>query len=379
MRVVFAGGGTGGHILPALSVADELRSRAAELRALFIGSANGLEARLVPLAGYPIRFISARGARGKGLVARVRSAAGLAVGFVQSVAILSRFKPDLVFGSGGYASAAAVLAAAFLRKTVVIQEQNSIPGLTNRLLGRSAARIYLGFERARSFFGTRPGVIATGNPIRREISSERRAEDRAAFGLAPGKPVLLVFGGSQGAHRLNRAAVDYLFAHRDVQAIMQTGERDLAWVEEKLRGDRHRVFVAPYLDNMCNAYGAADAALSRAGALSCAELAAAGMPAILVPYPHAADNHQYFNALALAEGGGAVIIGDAELDARSLEAVLDPLLASPQRLAAMRAAILATAKADAAKLIADDIERLLSAKDAGRPRAAPVSAERKGA
>lgn len=378
MRIVFAGGGTGGHILPALSVADELRSRAAGLDALFIGSANGLEAELVPPAGYPIRFISARGARGKGLAARARSAAGLAVGLVQSIGILSRFKPELVFGSGGYASAAAVLAASLLRTKVVIQEQNSIPGLTNRLLGRSAKRIYLGFERARSYFGNRAGVLATGNPLRREITSEHTLRDRAAFGLAPDRPVLLVFGGSQGARRLNRVAADYLLEHRDVQAIIQTGDHDRAWVEEKLGGERGRVFIAPYLGNMCNAYGAADVALSRAGALSCSELAAAGVPAVLVPYPHAADNHQYFNALALAESGGAVIIKDSELDKNSLAAALDPLLAAPSRLAEMRASLLTVARGDAARRIADDIEQLLAARDAARRRATPSSPERKG-
>jgi len=378
MRIVFAGGGTGGHVLPALSVADELRSRAGGLDALFVGSANGLEAKLVPQAGYPIRFISARGARGKGFVARARSAAGLAIGLVQSIGILSRFKPDLVFGSGGYASAAAVLAAAFLRRKVVIQEQNSIPGLTNRLLGRSAKRIYLGFERARSFFGVRPGVLATGNPLRRDITSNRSPKDRAAFGLAPAGPVLLVFGGSQGARRLNRVAADYLLEHREVQAIIQTGDHDRAWVEEKLGGERGRIFVASYLGNMCNAYGAADVALSRAGALSCSELAAAGVPAVLVPYPHAADNHQYFNALALAEGGGAVIIKDSELDKDSLAAALDPLLAAPSRLAAMRASLLTIAPRDAAKRIADDIEQLLAARGAAPGRAAPTTPERKG-
>ncbi len=378
MKIVFAGGGTGGHVLPALSVANELRSRAAGLDALFIWSANGLEAKLVPPAGYPIRFISARGARGKGFAARARSVAGLTVGLVQSIGILSRFKPELVFGSGGYASAAAVLAASLLRTKIVIQEQNSIPGLTNRLLGRSAKRIYLGFERARSYFGNRAGVLATGNPLRREITSERSPRDRAAFGLASAGPVLLVFGGSQGARRLNRAAAAYLLEHRDVQAIIQTGDHDRAWVEERLGGERGRVFIAPYLGNMCQAYGAADVALSRAGALSCSELAAAGVPAVLVPYPHAADNHQYFNALALAESGGAVIIKDSELDKDSLAAALDPLLAVPSRLAEMRASLLAVARGDAAKLIADDIEQLLAARDAARRRATPSSPERKG-
>jgi UDP-N-acetylglucosamine--N-acetylmuramyl-(pentapeptide) pyrophosphoryl-undecaprenol N-acetylglucosamine transferase len=335
------------------------------LEAIFIGSRLGLEARLVPPAGYPIRFISARGVRGKGVVAKLGNLAGMGVGFVQSVGIMRRFAPDLVFGSGGYASAAAVLAASFLRRRVVIQEQNSIPGMTNRLLARSAARVYLGFEKARGFFGNRPGVLVTGNPLRSGIAGGRDPAARAVFGLRFDRPVLLVFGGSQGARTLNRAAVAYLLERRDVQAIIQTGDRDLSWVRERLSGEAGRCFVAPYLTAMSEAYRAADAALSRAGALSCSEIAAAELPAVLVPYPFAADDHQYFNALALAEAGGAVIIRDGALDAGSLAAALDPMLRDPARLAEMGRSLAAVARTDAADRIADDIEGLLSPRGAG--------------
>ena len=377
MRIVFAGGGTGGHILPALAVADVLRSRTAGLEAIFIGSRSGLEARLVPPAGYPIRFISARGVRGKGIAARAGNLAGMGVGFVQSLGILSRFAPDLVFGSGGYASAAAVLAASFLRRTIVIQEQNSIPGMTNRLLARSAARIYLGFEKARSFFGNRPGVLVTGNPLRGEISARRDPGARAAFGLRRDGPVLLVFGGSQGARTLNRAAVDYLLGRRGVQAIVQTGDRDHAWVRERLAGEGERCFIAPYLGNMHEAYRAADAALSRAGALSCSELAAAQLPAVLVPYPHASDDHQYHNALALADAGGAVIIRDSELGGDSLAAALDRMFDAPSRLVEMGRSLAAVARTDAADRIADDIEALLSARRGGSRGAERPTSKRK--
>jgi UDP-N-acetylglucosamine--N-acetylmuramyl-(pentapeptide) pyrophosphoryl-undecaprenol N-acetylglucosamine transferase len=360
MRIVFAAGGTGGHILPALSVADELRSRSGRLEALFIGTRSGLEGRLVPAAGYRIRFISAGGVRGKGITARIRNASSIGVGFFQSFGILSRFKPDLVFGSGGYASAAVVLAASVLRKRVVIQEQNSIPGLTNRLLARFARRIYLGFGKAADYFRRHRGIVITGNPLRAEVLAARRIDTRAEFGFTAERPVLLVFGGSQGARTLNRAATGYLLARGNVQAIIQTGEQDYEWVRDRLGAHAARCFVRPYLEDMHRAYGAAVVALARAGALSVSELAAVALPSILVPYPHAADNHQLYNASFLADAGGAIVISDSELNEGTLAAALDPLFADPARLAAMRRSLERIARKDAAKLIADDILAMVS-------------------
>jgi UDP-N-acetylglucosamine--N-acetylmuramyl-(pentapeptide) pyrophosphoryl-undecaprenol N-acetylglucosamine transferase len=355
MRIVFAAGGTGGHILPALSVADELRSRTGGLEALFVGTRSGLESRLVPAAGYEIRYIAGRGVRGKGAAARIRNAASIAVGFFQSLALLGRFGPDVVFGAGGYASAAVVLAASCLRRKIVIQEQNSIPGLTNRLLARRARRIYLGFEKAAGYFGAHKGLVVTGNPLRAEILSPGRVDVHAEFGIEAGGPVLLVFGGSQGARALNRAAADYLLAHPGLSAIIQTGDRDYPWMREKLAAVAGRVCVRPYFESMHRAYAAATVCLARAGALTVSELAAAGVPSILVPYPHAADDHQSYNASFLVEAGGAVVIRDSDLDGDSLAAALDPLLADPAKLAAMRSGLERSARRDAAQVIAADI------------------------
>ena len=361
MRIVFAAGGTGGHILPALSVADELRARVSGLEALFVGTRHGLESRLVPSAGYEIRYIAARGVRGKGAAARIRSAASIAVGFFQSLALLGRFRPDVVFGSGGYASAAVVLAASCLRRKVVIQEQNSIPGLTNRLLARHARRIYLGFEKAAGYFGNHRGLVVTGNPLRAEIVSPGRVDLRAEFGIENNAPVLLVFGGSQGARSLNRAAAEYLLAHPGVEAVIQTGEQDYAWMHEKLGALAGRVCVRPYFEAMHRAYAAATVCLARAGALTVSELAAAAVPSILVPYPYAADDHQSYNASFLAETGGAIVMRDSELNGDTLASVLDPLLADPAKLVAMRSALERSARKNAAKVIADDMLDVVSA------------------
>jgi UDP-N-acetylglucosamine--N-acetylmuramyl-(pentapeptide) pyrophosphoryl-undecaprenol N-acetylglucosamine transferase len=365
MRIAFAAGGTGGHILPALSVADELRSRVRGLETLFIGTRYGLEGTLVPAAGYEIRYVSARGVRGKGVASRARNSASIAVAFFQSLALLVRFKPDLVFGSGGYASAAVVLAASFLRKKIVIQEQNSIPGLTNRLLARCARKIYLGFAKASEYFGGHRGIVVTGNPLRAEILAAKPEDARAEFSLAGTGPVLLVFGGSQGARTLNHAAVEYLLIRPGVKGIIQTGEQDYAWVVERLGGQAERCYVRPYIDAMHRAYAVASVALARAGALSVSEIAAMGLPSILVPYPHAADNHQYYNASLLADAGGAIIIEDAKLNRDTLAAALDPLFADQGTLAAMRRSLEKVARRDAAKLIVDDMLSLMAAHAGG--------------
>ncbi len=355
MRVLFAAGGTGGHILPALSVADELRSMIPNLEPLFVGTRSGLEAKLVPQAGYSISFISAKGVRGRGAAARVLSVARIGVGFLQALRITARFRPDVVFGAGGYASAAAVLAASFLRRTIVLQEQNSIPGLTNRLLARFAKRVYLGFEKAGEGFGSHRGLVVTGNPLRGDVVSAADRDTRGEFGLAADRPVLLVFGGSQGARKLNRAAVEYLLVRENVQAIIQTGAQDYPWVAERTATLGKRVFAAPYIEAMHRAYGAADVVLARAGALSVSEIAAVGLPAILVPYPFATDDHQRHNAAFLADAGGAVVVADAELTGERLAAALDPLLADRSRLAAMRRALATVARRDAARRIAVDM------------------------
>jgi UDP-N-acetylglucosamine--N-acetylmuramyl-(pentapeptide) pyrophosphoryl-undecaprenol N-acetylglucosamine transferase len=361
MRIVFAAGGTGGHILPALAVADELRARASGLETLFVGTRSGLERRLVSAAGYEIRYISARGVRGKGAAARIRSAASIAVGFFQSLSLLRWYKPDVVYGSGGYASAAVVLAASCLRIKIVIQEQNSIPGLTNRLLARHARRIYLGFEKASGYFGNHRGLVVTGNPLRAEIVPRGPVDVRAEFGIAGSGPVLLVFGGSQGARTLNRAAAEYLLDRPDARAVIQTGDQDYAWMRERLGALSSRVCVRAYFEAMHRAYAAATVCLARAGALTVSELSAAAVPSILVPYPHAADDHQSYNASFLAEAGGAIVIRDSDLNKDALAAVLDPLLADPARLAAMRSALERSARKDAAARIAVDVLAVASA------------------
>lgn len=370
LKVLFAGGGTGGHVYPALAVAEELKKRFAGFEPLFVGTRSGLESSVIEKAGYAIRYISSRGVRGRGLPGKVLTIAALMIGLVQSLRIVRSFKPDLVFGTGGYASAAVVLAASALRRRVVLQEQNSIPGLANRLLAPKASRIYLGFERAAERFEGRSGVVYTGNPIRGSIVHPRDVEPHAAFGLDRESPVLLVFGGSQGASRLNRAAVEYLEGRTGMQAIIQTGTSDFEWVKERLDRVKARTYVSPYISDIDLAYRAASVALARAGALSVSELAAVGLPAILVPYPFAADDHQRSNAELLVEAGGALLIEDRELDGASLSARLDDLLDGGRgKLESMRSALERIAKPDATAAICDDIAAFIGKEGAPDTRA----------
>ncbi len=365
MRVVFAGGGTGGHIYPAVAVADELRSKVPRFNPLFVGTRGGLESTVVKEAGYNIRFIHSRGVRGRGFVRQVVTLASLAAGVVQSTVILSRFRPDLVFGSGGYASVAVLVAAFILRRRIVIQEQNSVPGLANRMLAPLAKRIYLGFEKAAGYLGNRSGIIVTGNPLRKEMLEERSRETRNLFGLSPDKPVLLVFGGSQGAGSLNRAAVDYLMAEKGIQGIVQTGKADYEGVLERTAEERSRIFVSAYITRIRDAYDAADLALARAGALSVSELAAVGLPAVLVPYPHAADDHQFHNAGILVDAGGALAIEDRALSGGRLAEIITPLAFDKARLERMKGALLAMSGRDAAAVIAEDIKMIVDGQSAG--------------
>jgi len=357
--IVFAGGGTGGHIYPAIAVADEIKSRHEDIEPVFIGTKDGLEAKVIPQTGYRIEYIVAKGLRGRGIARKMITLFSMGIGVIQAMSILSKLKPILVFGSGGFVSAASLIAASILRLPIVIQEQNSIPGLTNRLLGGRAGRIYLGFEMAGKYFRNHPHVVLSGNPLRRVLLEESSGDARKHFGLRDDIPVVLVFGGSRGAHSLNTAAVDLFKADSSIQGIIQTGEKDYQWVREALSDCSDRVVVRPYLDMIALAYRAADIAVARAGALSVTELAYVGLPSILVPYPFAADDHQYHNARALEEVGGAVIIADRELSGVRLKEKVRELVADPERLKRMSEKLKRVAAADAAERIVDDIEVFL--------------------
>ncbi|HEY8489265.1 MAG TPA: undecaprenyldiphospho-muramoylpentapeptide beta-N-acetylglucosaminyltransferase, partial [Thermaerobacter sp.] len=299
MRVLLTGGGTGGHIYPALAIAVELKRRVPGCEMLYVGTREGLESRIVPRAGLAFATISARGLMRKGPRELVAGILALSRGLIQADRIVARFRPDVVVGTGGYVAAPVALAAVRRRVPVVIQEQNAVPGATNRLLARWAQAVCVPFAEAARFFPEGARVVVTGNPVRPEIVAARREEARARLGLDGTEPVVLVTGGSRGAERVNRAALELAVAvagwARGV-LLWASGERYhgemAAGLARRLAevgcdpGPRVRLF--PYIDDMPTAYAAADLYIGRAGATTLAEITARGLPAVLVPSPHVA-------------------------------------------------------------------------------------------
>lgn len=346
---LFAAGGTGGHVYPALAVAEALRASAPQAHIHFVGGRRGIEVRLVPQAGFGLTRLPAAGLRGGGLLGAARFAVSFAVAFVAVLPLLVRMRPDVVLATGGYASAAPAVAAAALRRPLWIQEQNAFPGSTNRLLSRFAERAYVAFEEARSRLARACRVEAMPNPVRASIlqavGRSAAPADFERFGLQPGRPTALVFGGSRGARSLNRAVSEGFGAivkHTQWQLLAQTGSEECDAVRAAVGADggsaAARIAVLPYIDAMHDAYRIADVVVCRAGALTLAELAALGKPALLVPFPHATDDHQTRNAQAVAAAGAAEVVPDRELDGARLCALLADLERQPQRLAAMAAA-----------------------------------------
>ena len=354
MKVIFTGGGTGGHLYPALALADEMKARIHPFEALFVGTKLGLEEKILSEYGYKSRLISSSGMRGKKFFGMVNTMFRLAVGIFQSLIIQLKYKPDIVIGFGGYASAAVVISSYILRRPVLLQEQNSVPGITNRYLSRVAARVYLGFESSVKYFKKTENLLVTGNPLRRIMTDKYSGKPYESFGLKESLTTLLVFGGSQGARSLNHAAVEYFLSNKDVQGIVQTGSREFEWVKEKLEGVSG-VFVCDYILNIRDAYEVADVALARSGALSVSELAAIGLPSILVPYPYSVDDHQTVNARYLESAGAAVIIKDSELNGEKLAGVMNEFVKDTGRLEAMKESALKAGIKDATARIVDDI------------------------
>ena len=373
VRVVLAGGGTGGHIYPALAVAEALRRLEPQIRLLYIGTRQGLEARLVPAAGLDLVHIAASGYRGLGPVARIRFAANLALGAIQSLTALRRFRPDVVLGTGGFVSLPVGLAARVLGRPLALQEQNAIPGSTNRLLGRWARRIYLGFGEAGAYFPAGRSRD-TGNPVRAvfadalaEAADLADAVERRSEGA--GVCHVLVFGGSRGARTLNRAVADAArgaWATRtDLSLWAQTGAGEHEAVARGCVGRLGATRITPYIDDMPAALRWADVVVCRAGAMTLAELAAAGCAAVLVPYPHATDQHQLRNAKSREDAGAALLLLDELCTGESLAACVEELRRDPPRLRAMAAASRAAARPDAAMEIAADLMRLAGRLPAG--------------
>jgi UDP-N-acetylglucosamine--N-acetylmuramyl-(pentapeptide) pyrophosphoryl-undecaprenol N-acetylglucosamine transferase len=321
LKVIIAGGGTGGHLFPGLAIAEEFKRRDENNEVVFVGTEHGIEAKIIPREGYPIKFVRSEGVVGKSLIKTVKATAELVFSALDAHRILKLLTPDIVIGVGGYSSGAIVMIAGLKSIPTMIHEQNSVPGLTNRILGKIAQRVCVTYHESASSFPMGKTFL-TGNPIRGKILKGERDAAYRLFSLAEDMFTVFIFGGSSGARSINRTMVDalnHLTDLRDkIQFLHQTGDRDFENIRDAYRKAGVRGTVAPFIYQMAEAYAAADVVVSRAGATTLAEITALGKPAILVPYPYAAGRHQEFNALKLREMGAAFMMPDDEMRGETL-------------------------------------------------------------
>lgn len=356
MRVLIAAGGTGGHIYPGIAVAQEILRRDPAAVVRFVGTARGLETRLVPQSGFELSLIDSAGLKNVSVVARMKGLAILPKSFVSARRLIREFGPDVVVGAGGYVSGPVVLMAAMLGKPTLVMESNALPGWTNRVLARFVNRAAVSFEQALPYF--RGKGVVTGNPVRREffeIPPKRRE---------PGRMSILIFGGSQGARAINEATVAALPLLKSLPVALrikhQTGPADFEKVKAAYAsaGWNENADVRSYIDNMMDDFAAADLVICRAGATTTAELIAAGKASIMVPFPYAADDHQRKNAEALQAAGAARMIVQQELNAERLVKEIRELSEDPLQLDRMEEASRGLARGDAAVTATNLIEEL---------------------
>jgi UDP-N-acetylglucosamine--N-acetylmuramyl-(pentapeptide) pyrophosphoryl-undecaprenol N-acetylglucosamine transferase len=353
MRVLLAGGGTGGHLFPGLAVAREFQRREPQSEILFVGTAQGIEFRVLPKEKFKLETLTVRGIKGRGLRGWLDAAWGVPASLLRSWTILKNFRPDCVIGLGGYASGPVLLAAKLAGMRCAIMEQNLRPGFTNKLLGRLVERVFTSYRQSGEFF---PGarVVETGNPVRWQTLPPV---------VKPKKFLLLVFGGSGGARRINYAVVealkDLLDLKDEIVVTHQTGALDFAAMQEVYAVLPFEAQVTPFIDAMDEAYARADLVICRSGATTVAELTAFGKAAILVPYPFAIYDHQRGNARALQEQGAAEMILDQELNGKVLAEKIRGYFADRSRLARMAAAARAAGRPEAAARIVDECYALV--------------------
>lgn len=359
-RLLIAGGGTGGHLFPGVAVAEELKRVQPDAEVLFVGTERGIESRVLPDLGWQLEHIFVSGIKTVGLLGAIRGVLRIPGALVQSRRIIKTFAPDVVIGVGGYASGPVVLAARLMGKRTAILEQNSIPGVTNRILGKFAQRIFLSFAHSQRFFRTGKSELV-GNPIRRQILEGLRADTESArasarAAAAPGPLRLFIFGGSQGAVSVNAMCCAAAIALRsqgiEFEIVHQTGKADLEATIARYREGDVPADCRAFIADMASEYQAADLIVSRAGATTIAELGIVGVPAVLIPYPFAANNHQERNAQEMVDAGAALMLRqEGHADGIALAALLAQLASDAHKRAAMATAMRGFGRADAANKV----------------------------
>ena len=364
-RYIISGGGTGGHIFPALAIANKIKAENPDAKILFIGASDKMEMRRVPEAGYPIEGLEIYGIHREkslnGLMCNLRLPVVMLKAMRKAKKIMREFQPDLAIGVGGFASGPALKAASQLGIPTLLQEQNSYPGVTNKMLAKNAKAICVAYDGLDRFFPAEK-IIKTGNPIRKEILElERKKPDAYQyFNFTPEKKTVLVVGGSLGARTFNQTMAAHLdeFRKADLQLLWQTGEQFYKNIDpELLKQQDEHIRIVPFIKNMNDAYSMADVIVSRAGALALAELAIVGAPTILVPFPYAAEDHQTFNAKALSTKDAALLIPDKEAKEKLIPTLMQ-LVADPHRMQTLGDNIKRFALPNAIDLIYEEIVKL---------------------
>ena len=368
MRILMAGGGTAGHINPALAVANYIKGRCPLSEIAFVGTKEGLESTLVAKAGFDISFIDVRGFKRKLSTYNIGALKRVFTSYGEAKKIIKTFAPDIVIGTGGYVSGPVLFAASRLKIPTMIHEQNAFPGFTSRALARCVDKVLLSFEDSRKHFKCPDSKVeVVGNPIRQEMIREKKEESRAALSL-DGRPFVVSFAGSLGAREINRAVLEFLdrlCATEKFQYLHATGERGWLWMPKSIeeRGidlSCHKnISVVDYIYDMPTVMSAADLVISRAGAITLSELAAMGKPSVLIPSPNVTNNHQYYNARSFAARGAAVVLDENKIYEGGLYEAIEALIDDPERMDVMGAAAQKLAVFDSAEKIYECAVKLL--------------------
>jgi UDP-N-acetylglucosamine--N-acetylmuramyl-(pentapeptide) pyrophosphoryl-undecaprenol N-acetylglucosamine transferase len=354
MRYLVAGGGTGGHIYPAVSIIRALQALDHDAQILYVGTEAGREATVIPRENLPFVTISSAGLINLSPIQKVKGALKAAKGILDSLGHIRRFRPDVVIGTGGFVSGPVLLAARLTGRPVVIQEQNAFPGVTNRIASRWAKAVFVPYEEAKPYFPAGARLRFMGNPVRPEVSAAERTAGRKAFGYTDRDRVLVVMGGSGGARDFNKAVVAAVKTMQvdSLRVLHITGERYYQQVQELYGQNPAGVTIVPYLHNMPEAYAAADGGVFRAGALTLAEVQVRGLPSVLIPSPNVTHNHQEWNARTLEKRGAALVVRESDMSAAKLAGALTTVLTDEARRAEIGHALRSLSQPEAASDIA---------------------------
>lgn len=365
MKILIAAGGTGGHIYPGLAIAEKIKKENPDAEIIFIGSMVGMEKNIIPKTGYPIEYIRVRGFERKLSLETLAAIKGIFVGLMDAKKVLDRHQPDLVIGTGGFTCGPLLLLASRKKIPTMIHEQNAFPGRTNRLLGKKVDRIAISFKEAESYFPDGKTFLA-GNPVRSEYHEINKAVNRKKLGLSDAQKMILIMGGSQGAGSINEGALALMKAwkeRKDRVIVHLTGKSQYKNVLESMKTQGiepfENIHIMGYSDEVHRILGAADLVISRAGAMSVAEISAVGVPSILVPYPMAAGNHQEFNARVITDQGGGILMEDRLLTGEVLVETVERLLTDETELKKMAAITKKLGILDAGDRIYEEIKKLM--------------------